>query len=221
MPATVLNLTVHGIGKPQRALDPGEDEGWVTVDQFERVLDAVAERPDVHLTFDDGNSSDVEIALPRLVERGLVAEFFPLAGELGGRGRVDRDGVRALAAAGMTIGSHGWAHRDWRRLDERQLKRELAEAPRLLADAVDKPVERVALPFGFYDRRVLDALRRAGVARAYTNGGGAAREGGWLQARTSLPWDLDQRWIDAFVGGKGMYRQVARIAARFAGFPRS
>jgi peptidoglycan/xylan/chitin deacetylase (PgdA/CDA1 family) len=221
MSATVVNLTVHGIGRPLRALDPGEDERWVTVEQFERVLDAVAERPNVHLTFDDGNSSDVEIALPRLLERGLVAEFFPLAGELGGRGRVDRDGIRELAAAGMTIGSHGWAHRDWRQLNGRHLKQELAEAPRLLADAVDRPVERVALPFGFYDRRVLEALRRAGVARAYTSGGGTAREGGWLQPRTSLPYDLDQSWIDAFVDGKGMYRQVVRRAARFAGFPRN
>jgi peptidoglycan/xylan/chitin deacetylase (PgdA/CDA1 family) len=219
MSTTVVNLTVHGIGRPQRALDPGEDESWVTVEQFERVLDAVAEHPDVHLTFDDGNSSDVEIALPRLLERGLVAEFFPLAGELGERGRVDLDAIRELAAAGMTIGSHGWAHLDWRRLDERHLTRELAEAPRLLAEAADKPVERVSLPFGFYDRRVLDALRRAGVVRAYTNGGGMARPDAWLQARTSLPWDLDQRWVDAYVGGKGMSRQMARIAARFAGFP--
>ena len=91
----------HGIGPVGRQFDPGEEQVWVSTEQFERLLDAVAGRSDVRLSFDDGNSSDVEIALPRLVERGLTAEFFLLAGMLGERGRVDRDGVVALLEAGM------------------------------------------------------------------------------------------------------------------------
>jgi hypothetical protein len=35
----------------------------VSVAQFEQVLDAVAERSDVRISFDDGNASDVEVAL--------------------------------------------------------------------------------------------------------------------------------------------------------------
>ena len=120
MPANIVNLTVHGIGRPRRALDPGEDESWVTVEQFEQVLDAVVGIANVRMTFDGGNASDVEIALPRLLERRLTAEFFVLAGCLGERGRVDRDGVHELVDAGMTIGSHGWSHSDWRRLDDRR-----------------------------------------------------------------------------------------------------
>ena len=62
----VVNLTVHGIGAHTRALEPGEQAVWITVDQFERALDRIAGRDDVRLTFDDGNLSDVEIALPML-----------------------------------------------------------------------------------------------------------------------------------------------------------
>ena len=58
-----------------RPLEPDEDKTWVTVEQFEQVLDAAVGRPDVRITFDDGNASDVEIALPRLVDRGLTGEF--------------------------------------------------------------------------------------------------------------------------------------------------
>src|SRR3954471_13664576 len=108
MPARVINLTVHGIGDPprDRTLDPGEDRTWVTVEQFEQVLDAVVGRPDVRLTFDDGNASDVEIALPRLLERGLSAEFFVLTGLLGEPGRLAVDDARLLREAGMRVGSH-------------------------------------------------------------------------------------------------------------------
>jgi hypothetical protein len=67
---SVVNITVHGIGRADRELEPGEDQTWVSVAQFERVLDAVAERSDVRITFDDGNVSDVEVGLPRLVSVG-------------------------------------------------------------------------------------------------------------------------------------------------------
>ncbi|GAA0952538.1 polysaccharide deacetylase family protein [Nonomuraea longicatena] len=195
MAESVVNLTVHGIGDTGRRLDPGEDLTWVGVERFERVMDAVAGRPDVRITFDDGNASDVEIALPRLKERGLRAEFFVLAGLLGQTGRLDADGVRELLAAGMRVSSHGWAHRDWRTLDAAQAGEELVEAHRVLGAMTGQRVSRVAIPFGSYDRRVLARLRRAGVTRAYTSDGGRARAGSWLQARTSLKHDLDDAWI--------------------------
>jgi peptidoglycan/xylan/chitin deacetylase (PgdA/CDA1 family) len=216
MPANVVNLTVHGVGKPRRPLDPGEDEYWVTVEQFEQVLDAVVGIENVRITFDDGNESDVEIALPRLLERRLTAEFFVLAGRLGERGRVDRDGVRELAAAGMTIGSHGWSHCDWRRLDDRHTAQELTEAPKLLSELARMPVRRAAVPFGAYDRRLLAKLRKAGMTRVYTDDGGSARESTWLQPRNSLRHDLGPLWIeDVLLGVPGLRRSASRAAARF------
>ncbi|WP_370970343.1 polysaccharide deacetylase family protein [Amycolatopsis sp. cg9] len=205
-------LAVHGIGRPARQLDPGEDERWLTVEQFDDVLD-VAERDDVHLTFDDGNESDVEIALPRLVDRGLTAEFFPLAGRLGQRGYLDRDGLRELVRAGMEIGSHGWEPRDWRRLDDRHARRELTDAPKLLGDLCGKPVRRYSLPFGAYDKRVLERLRQAGATRVYTSDGGAARRDGWLQARTELHHELDVTWLEGVL--EGGYRRPNWVTRLF------
>ncbi|WP_020662876.1 polysaccharide deacetylase family protein [Amycolatopsis benzoatilytica] len=215
MTAMLVNLTVHGIGAPERPLAPGEEATWVRVDQFDRVLDAVADRPDVRLTFDDGNSSDVEIALPRLVERGLRAEFFLLAGRIGSPGSVDEAGIEKLLAAGMSIGSHGWAHRDWRRLSEGEVGEELTRAPEALARQTGEPVRRVAIPFGSYDRTVLRRLRGTGVQRVYTSDGGLAREQDWLQARTSLSHDLDAVWISDVLGGSpGVRRKTRRAAAK-------
>ncbi|MEV5412341.1 polysaccharide deacetylase family protein [Thermopolyspora sp. NPDC052614] len=212
---SVVNLTVHGIGPPARPFDPGEQDTWVTVEQFEQVLDAVTGRTDVRLTFDDGNASDVEIALPRLRARGLTAEFFVLAGLLGEPGRLDEDGVRELVRAGMPVGSHGWAHRDWRRLDPGQTSQELGDAHRLLTKLTGRPVTRVAIPFGSYDRHVLRRLRLAGVTRAYTSDGGPARPGSWLQARTSLRHDLDADWTRRVLDERpSPIRRARALAAR-------
>jgi peptidoglycan/xylan/chitin deacetylase (PgdA/CDA1 family) len=198
---TVVNLTVHGIGPAVRAFEPGEEGTWVSVEQFEQVLDEVADRPEVRLTFDDGNASDLEIGLPRLLERGLKAEFFVLAGLLGQPGRLTEDGVRELVRHGMPVGSHGWAHRDWRGLDERQADEELHQAARVLGELSGGPVSRVAIPFGSYDRRVLARLRAAGVSTAYTSDGGRARPDSWLQARTSLHRTIEAGWASAVVSG--------------------
>jgi peptidoglycan/xylan/chitin deacetylase (PgdA/CDA1 family) len=210
-------LTVHGVGRPRRTLDPGEDRIWVTIKQFEMVLDALASRQDVRITFDDGNDSDVEVALPRLLERGLTAEFFLLAGRIGQPGLVDRAGVTALRDAGMSIGSHGWAHRDWRVLDEHEAHREIVEAAEVISELSGRPVSRVAIPFGSYDRVVLGRLRRAGYERVYTSDGGRSRPGQWLQARTSLSTDLAPESVRHLVEGRQRPdRRLRGVATRTA-----
>jgi peptidoglycan/xylan/chitin deacetylase (PgdA/CDA1 family) len=210
---SVVNITVHGVGEPDRELDPGEEQVWVSIAQIERLLDAVVDRTDVRLTFDDGNASDVQVALPRLAERGLTAEFFLLAGRLGEPGRVDHAGVGALLQAGMAIGSHGWAHRDWRELDNAEAREELDDAHRVLGELTGRPVSRVAIPFGSYDRHVLRRLRAAGVTRAYTSDGGRARPDTWLQARTSLRHDMDAAWLARVLDPDTSMTQRARGSA--------
>jgi peptidoglycan/xylan/chitin deacetylase (PgdA/CDA1 family) len=210
VPASLVNLTVHGIGPAGREFADGEGEHWVGIGQFEAVLDAVVGRPAVRITFDDGNASDLELALPRLVERGLSAEFFVLVGLLGQEGRLDADGVRELWRAGMRVGSHGWAHRDWRRLTPEQADEEIIKANDVLGEIIGQPVTRVAIPFGSYDGRVLRRLRRARVTRAYTSDGGRARPDAWLQARTSLRHDLDAAWISSVLDDTPPLRVRAR-----------
>jgi peptidoglycan/xylan/chitin deacetylase (PgdA/CDA1 family) len=215
MRSSVVNLTVHGIGPTRRRLTSGERRTWLTVGQFEALLDLVRGRPGFRLTFDDGNASDVEIALPRLLERGLSAEFFPLAGLLGEPGRLDKAGVRELARVGMPVGSHGWAHRDWRGLDHRQLGEEMTEARRLLADLTDGPISMVSIPFGSYDRHVLAKLRAIGVRRAYAGDGGRAKCNSWLQQRNCVMGDESPMWMQMRLTGRpAAYTNARANAAR-------
>jgi peptidoglycan/xylan/chitin deacetylase (PgdA/CDA1 family) len=191
MAARVINLTFHGIGDARPA-SAGEDRVWLDRARFERILDAAAEWPDgVRLTFDDGNRSDVEVALPALTRRGLRATFFVVAGRLGRPGYLDEHDLAALAGAGMGIGCHGMEHRRWRRLDPGTLAEEVSLSRQRLQAATGAPVAAAACPFGAYDRRALAALRRAGYTRVYTSDGGSAVAGAWLQPRTTVRCDDD------------------------------
>jgi peptidoglycan/xylan/chitin deacetylase (PgdA/CDA1 family) len=217
---TTINLTFHGIGEPARDLEPGESDVWVSRDRFHSMLDAVAERADVRITFDDGNASDVEHALFALNERGLTATFFVVAGRLGSPGFLDAEGVRQLAAAGMSIGSHGMRHRAWRSLDATALHEELVDAKRVLERVVGQPVTQAACPFGSYDHRVLGALRRCAYRRVYTSDRGAARSGAWLQPRTSIRSTDDDSSLDRILADgahrrAGLLRRVELTAKRW------
>jgi peptidoglycan/xylan/chitin deacetylase (PgdA/CDA1 family) len=182
----MINLTFHGLGEPPRPLDDGEAAVWVGTPGFEAVLDAVAGRDDVRITFDDGNASDVAIGLPALARRGLTATFFVVAGRLGHEHFLSAAQVRELRDAGMRIGNHGMHHRAWRGLGDAELDEELGTARRMLEDVVGAPVDEAACPFGAYDRRVVGALRRGGYRRVYTSDRGTAGDAAWLQARNTI-----------------------------------
>ena len=132
-------------------------------DRFVALLDSVAGREDVRITFDDGNASDVEQALRRW---SIAAWTRPSSSSPAGsasRTFLDADGVRELAAAGMGIGCHGMRHRPWRGLGETELREEHVEAKAMLEQIVERPVIEAACPFGSYDRRVLRIPARLGL----------------------------------------------------------
>ena len=211
----VVILNMHGIGAPSRPLEPGEDDVWITLGQFEQILDSVIGRDDVQLTFDDGNVSDTNIALPMLIERSLTAEFFVCPGLFGDSGRLAADGVCELLKAGMAVGSHGWAHVDWRRSNASQIVQELQESRNALRQLAGAEIEHVSVPFGSYDRHVLRQLRHFGVSRVYTSDRGRARPRSWLQPRTSVPSTLDQAWIDRVLEENPPLRgRIRDVAAR-------
>lgn len=205
-------LNFHGIGTPPATIGESERGVWVGEELFESALDAATARPAVRITFDDGNRSDVEIALPALRRRGLTATFFVLAGRLGAPGYLSEGDVGSLVEAGMAIGSHGMHHRPWRGLSEAELGAELDDARRLLEQAAGTPVTAAACPFGAYDRRVLRLLRGRGYERVYTSDGGSSRPGAWLQARNTVVDDPGA--LEALLSGDPPAARVVRAAKR-------
>ncbi len=204
----IVILTFHGIGEPSRRLYPGENRVWLSERAFLSILDVVRDRPDVRITFDDGNASDAVVAMPALIERELVAEFYIVAGRLGAPGYLSAEQLHILSRTGMKIGSHGMMHRPWPDLTDRALDEEIVEARHVLDKVIGVRIDQAACPFGAYDRRVLRHLRRAGYARVYSSDGGHAQPQAWFQARNTV------RSTDAASTIERMLVQRQRLARR-------
>jgi peptidoglycan/xylan/chitin deacetylase (PgdA/CDA1 family) len=129
----------------------------------------------VAVTFDDGYQSVVRVALPLLLELGVPATVFVIAGRLGDDNRwpgqwssvppmplMSAADVREAASAGMCVGAHAWSHLALPELEERLLAREVQEAGDRLEKVSGVEVQHFAYPYG---RR--KARERALVARRY------------------------------------------------------
>lgn len=132
--------------------------------------------PSVILTFDDGCDTDVTVALPRLQELSLPGAFFVNPALVGRPGVLDWKGVRRLADAGMTVGSHGLDHTLLDELASQELERQLVESRHILQDQLGRSVDALSLPGGTGGRRALRVARDAGYRLVFGSRPGRVRE---------------------------------------------
>lgn len=198
-------VIIHGIGTPGRDLEPGEASYWISEAQFGMLLDLIVALPDpgrIRITFDDGNLSDHDIALPALAARELSAEFFVLSGRIDQAGSLNASQIRALQSAGMPIGSHGVNHVDWRAAEGRVLEAEVRESRATLEDVCGQAITTAAIPFGSYDGRVLNALQQAGYTRAYSSDMGKMQSDRFLCPRKSVQGTMEQADFARLLSGQ-------------------
>lgn len=130
----------------------------------------------IGLTFDDGYDDFTDYALPVLLRYGFTATVFVLARRLGGVNEWDAGGprkplmtaarVRAAAAAGMEIGSHGLFHVSLPSVSGRELADEVSLSRHLLAEATGYAVDGFCYPFGHVSEDAVRAVRDAGYSYA-------------------------------------------------------
>lgn len=121
------------------------------------------------ITFDDGQMSDYEIALPILQANDQTGRFFITPGWAGKPGYMGWNEIRSLCRAGHAVGAHGWSHTMLTHFDKKQLDDELLISKHTIEDAVGCSVTTMSFPGGRFNRRILRACQEAGYTRVYTS----------------------------------------------------
>jgi peptidoglycan/xylan/chitin deacetylase (PgdA/CDA1 family) len=130
----------------------------------------------VCLTFDDGNESAFNHALPILSARSVPATFFIVSDWIGRPSTITWNNCRTLIANGMTVASHGATHRRLAELD----------GPEVLADLV-RSRERIELETGRACLHFACPWGQPGTDYLPTRDPGLAREAGYRSFFSTVP----------------------------------
>lgn len=143
-------------------------------ERLQRAVDAGAAVPDTEGTVRVVERTSIR-TLGRAVEALPPAERERWEDGLLAHAGPDPDGagmraadVRALVAAGMTVGFHTSRHHPLTTLDDAGLALALAEGRERLEELAGATIDVVGYPHGRADGRVADAARAAGFAVGYT-----------------------------------------------------
>lgn len=107
-------------------------------------------------------------AAPATVRDRLKARMRELAEGLATDNGLDAPAVRDLVAGGFEIGFHTNAHHHLQFLNGTELNAAMRDGRKRLEETIERPLIRIAYPFGAADLRVAGAAAAAGFERGYT-----------------------------------------------------
>jgi len=165
-------------------LDILAEEGWHVV--VPEALECPLLPPkSVVMTFDDGHASDLTAAR-ELARRGIPAAFFVTCKRLGSPGFLDHSQVCELDSHGFRIGSHGLTHTRFTDLAPEEIHSELNDSKQWLECLIGKPVNVLAIPFGFYDSTIVAGAIAAGYQHVLTSDFAVAIAGSYVLSRLPM-----------------------------------
>lgn len=169
----------------------------------------------IGITFDDGCSSDYEVAYPLLLASGARADFFINTATVGTPGHLAWSQIREMHANGMSIQSHGHHHSYLTHLAEDALRHELEVSKRTIEDHLGAEVHFLAVPYGDFNRRVLRVARETGYRAVCTSRNWPARPDQYTINRTAVYGSTARHEFESLLARDAIWygRRAARAAA--------
>jgi peptidoglycan/xylan/chitin deacetylase (PgdA/CDA1 family) len=140
----------------------------------------------VALTFNNGSSSDIELAAPALLYARFTATFYVVTSRVGTTGYLSRGDLQYMSALGFEIGSHSVTHRFLPNLTPKELDYELRESKDRLEQWIGAPVSHFSCPFGGYTPATVAAALEAGYTTVATSQVGVNRVGATVLRRLAV-----------------------------------
>jgi peptidoglycan/xylan/chitin deacetylase (PgdA/CDA1 family) len=164
-------------------------------------FDGTVSERGVVLSFDDGRSSDYEIAFPELTAKVLRAEFFVNPSTIGKAGFLSWAQVSEMGRAGFSFQSHSRDHVALPLLSSSLLAAQLRESKREIEDRTGKAVDVLAAPYGLVNRRVIESALSEGYLGVCTSWSWPARPGARRIGRIAVLGSTSRREFGQLLRG--------------------
>lgn len=194
-------------------------------------LEKISDPQEVVVTFDDAYAESIDV-IERLIQRGITPIVFVPTDYIGRVNSWDYaswwipsshmsvEQIRSLAQAGVFFGSHGASHRSLEGISADKLHKELTQSKEKLERITDREAVYLSVPFGRYDRTVVEAAGQCGYIRLFSLRPDAQEEkfDGYVLPRLPIYGNDDFFALRSKLCGAGMIEQwKGRIVRRLAG----
>ena len=121
----------------------------------------------IMLSFDDSHEEHFSIAANDMKKYGFRGVFFVMTIAIDKPGYLSREEIRSLVDEGHTVACHTYDHPILTRLQDNEWTKEIDESKKLLEQITGKPVYYFAYPYGAWNERVIEELKKRGIKAAF------------------------------------------------------
>ena len=147
------------------------DSGYhtITADQLYNYLTKGSPLPPkpVMLSFDDSHEEHFSVADQEMKKYGFKGVFFVETIVLDKPHYLTRQEIKTLADEGNTIACHTYDHPLVTKLQDDQWSKELDQPRELLKQITGKPVDYFAYPYGAWNERAVEELKKRAIKLAF------------------------------------------------------
>ncbi len=123
---------------------------------------------EVMICFDDGFKGIYDTR-SFFIENGIYPTVFLAVSLIGQPGYLNKKEILELQDAGFIFQCHAWSHTDLTQFTREELKRELNESRIILTRILQKPVDEICFPIGYFSQLVLNECIRYGYKKMYSS----------------------------------------------------
>ena len=123
---------------------------------------------EIRIAFDDGFRGIYEIK-SYFIDNNIPATIFVPTSLIGKEHYLNEKEIKELESEGFNIQSHGVSHSDMSNMTDEVLKDDLLQSKVMLGNLLDKEIEEVCFPMGYFSDKVIRYAKESGYKLLFSS----------------------------------------------------